>query len=138
MKLVNSYKLSVLISVMMIGTAFSLVKEHKDAEAQSVAPIPFAGELASVQICCNGLQFTTTGQYQSVAYGTFIMEWPRMIPNPDLGIGLYSWWSIVPTEKTIGSALPGGICQTVASECSVTNAVTWSVNQMGTTLITSQ
>ena len=138
MKTPFTYTFSILIAVMMVGTAFSLIKAQKYAEAQTLAPIPFGGQIATVELCCNGLQFTTTGQFQSPAYGTFIMEWAKMIPNPSLGLGLYSWWSIVPTEKVIGTAIAGGVCQTIASECSATTPVTWSVNQMGTTLITSQ
>lgn len=129
------YGTSVLIFCFLIGTSIHSIKEAREAEAVTVAPLPFGGQIASVEVCCNGIKFSTTGQYQSPIYGTFIMEWPKMIPNPAIGLGLYSWWSITSSEKTIGSAIPSGVCITVASECETSQAVTYSVNQMGTTLI---
>lgn len=137
MKIQNTYKLSLILCVMLISSAWTLVKTSGKAEAQSVTTIPFAGQIATIKLCCNGLEFTTTGQYQSVAYGTFIMEWQKMIPNPGLGFGLYSWWSLIPGEKVLGSVTPGGKCLTIASECEVTTPVTWSVNQVGTTLLSA-
>ncbi len=129
------YFSSITLSLLMIATALVFSKETEKAEAQAVTTIPFAGQIATINLCCNGIEFTTTGQYQSIAYGNFIMEWYKMIPVPSVGLGLYSWWSILPGEKVLGSAIPGGVCLTVASECAVTTPVAWSVNQMGTTLI---
>ena len=135
MRLPASYLFSITASAILIYAAIIMANNAKEAEAVTIAPIPFAGQIATVNLCCNGIEFVTTGQYQSVAYGNFIMEWYKMIPNPALGLGLYSWWSILQTEKVVGSATPGGICLTIASECSVSTPVAWSVNQMGTTLI---
>lgn len=114
-----------------------MVKEIERAEAQSVAQIPFAGQLSKVELCCNGIKFSMTQQYQTVARGTFIMEWYKMVPNPLLGWGLYSWWALVSGEKVVGGATPGGVCLTVASECETSQAVQFSVNQVGTTLISA-
>ena len=135
MKIKNAYNLSLILCVILIGIAYSSVKIHNKAEAQSVTAIPFAGQIATVRLCCNGIEFVTTGQYRSVAYGNFIMEWWKMPPKPQLGLGLYSWWSLLPGEKVLGSAIPAGVCSTVESECSVTTPVAFSVNQVGTTLI---
>jgi hypothetical protein len=135
MKKAPLYFSSITLSLLMIAAALVFSKQTEKAEAQAVTIVPFAGQIATVELCCNGIEFTTTGQYQSVAYGTFIMEWYKMIPVPAAGLGLYSWWSILPGEKVLGSALPGGVCLTVASECSTSIPVVWSVNQMGTTLI---
>jgi len=134
----NIYILSVLVSLTLIMSSIALVdKVAKKAEAATESGIiPFAGQISYVSLCCNGIEFSTTGQYQSVAYGTFIMQWPMMFPDPDLGMGLYSWWSILPTEKVIGNVTTGGQCLTVASECETTTPVTYSVLQMGTTLLT--
>lgn len=132
MRLPASYLFSIATSAILICVAIVMANNAKEAEAIGV--IPFAGQIATVNICCNGIEFITTGQYQSLAYGNFIMEWYKMTPNPAIGWGLYSWWSILPTEKVLGSATPGGVCLTVASECSVATPVLWSVDQMGTTL----
>ena len=131
----KTYALSIILVVMMIGTAFSLVKDHKEAEAVTIAPIPFAGTLGSMMLCCNGLQFSLSGTYQTVARGTFIFPWQNMIPIPTIGWGLYSWWSLIPGETVLGSATPGGVCITIVSECEVSTSVNYSVNQMGTTLL---
>lgn len=134
MRLPASYLFSITTSAILICVAIIMANNAKEVEAVTIAPIPFAGQIATVNLCCNGIVFVTTGQYKSVAYGSFIMEWSKMIPNPLLGLGLYSWWSILPTEKVLGSAIPGGVCLTIASECKTAIPVAWSVNQMGTTL----
>lgn len=135
MRTKKAYTLSILVVVIMIGIAFSLVKNHKEAEAITIAPIPFAGNLGSMMLCCNGLQFSLSGSYNTVARGDFIFQWQNMIPIPTIGWGLYSWWSLIPGETVLGSATPGGVCITVASECESSTSVNYSVNQMGTTLL---
>jgi hypothetical protein len=128
------YTSSLIIAAMFIGVAFKMVEAEK-VQAKDIIPIPLGGQIATTQMCCNGLQITLTGQYQSPALGTFIFEWYKMTPQPTIGWGLYSWWMPVSGEKTVGNATPGGVCQSISSECSTT-PVMYSINQMGTTLIT--
>lgn len=120
-------------ALLIYTSLFLAMNEKEEVHAQSYRT-PFAGQIASIMLCCNGLQFYTTGQYQSAAYGSFIMNWPTMIPVPQAGIGLYSYWAILPTEKVLGDSIIGGTCQTIVSECAATEPVNYTVMQMGTTL----
>lgn len=105
------------------------------AQVSTIVRTPFSGQIAQVEICCNGIKFSLTPQYQTVARGTFIMNWTSMTPVPSLGLGLYSWWSLIPGEKVLGDARAGGVCLTVASECYTSEPVTFDVYQVGTTLL---
>lgn len=124
--------LSIALSLGIVAATF-IYRSRADAQV-TPTPIPFGGQIATEVLCCNGIMFTLTPQYQSPARGTFIMEWPKMIPDPTLGIGLYQWWALAPSEVTLGDALPGGKCQTIDSECDTTIPVTYNVMQTGTTL----
>jgi len=130
--------LSIMCALIMVGWAInSVTVARKEAQAQVPVIVPFGGQIAAVGVCCDGVVFVLTGQYQSPAQETFIFPWPAMIPNPVLGTGLFSWWSIVPGEKVLGSAIPKGTCQTIVSACTVTVPVAFTVKQMGTTLLTA-
>lgn len=139
----TSYTLSLILATMMIGSAISVVKEHKIAEAQvveSTTNVPFTGKLTNVQLCCNGVQFSLSHPPLSIpqtSSGNFIFMWQNMIPIPAIGWGLYSWWSLAPSETLLGSVTPGGVCITIASECESSQTVQFMVNQAGTTLIPS-
>ncbi len=137
MKKRSLYLSSIALSTLMILAAIVFSRQPEKAQAETVTITPFAGQIIPIQLCCNGIEFTTTGEYQSVAYGTFIMEWYKMIPVPSAGLGLYSWWSFASGEKVLGSAISGGQCFTIASECETPITTTWSVNQMGTTLLSA-
>lgn len=132
------YSFSLMLVLIMIGWALnSVTVARKEAQAQVpvVTRIPFGGQIAAIEVCCDGIQFALTGQYQSPALGTFILPWINMTPNPIIGTGLFSWWSVIPSEKVLGSAIPGGTCQTIYSYCLATTPVAFTVMQMGTTLI---
>ncbi len=115
-------------------TLFGLYIPAHTIDASSIVRIPFAGQIASVMVCCNGIQFSTTGQYLSPAYGTFIMQWATMEPIPEVGLGLYSYWNLTSGEKVLGDGTYGGVCITIVSECESESTVTYTVLQAGTTL----
>lgn len=132
-------KISLLIAVMLIGSAISLTKIHKEAQAQiveSTINIPFTGELEIEEICCNGIIFELDHPPLSIprtSSGDFIFQWQNMIPIPALGWGLFSHYSLSDETTVVGSALSGGQCITIYSECESSDSVDFSVNQMGTT-----
>lgn len=128
-------KINLIVFAAFIGLLFHFGGISKEAEAQ-VTGFPFAGQIAEIEFCCNGIRFSTTGQYRSPIYGTFIMPWTNMIPNPDLGLGLYSQWALLPSEKVVGTAIPTGVCLSIASECTASIPVLFTVKQVGTTLLT--
>ncbi len=114
-------------------TAFGLMIPLKKANAE-IARVPFAGQISYFEVCCNGLLFYTTGQYLSPTYGSFIMNWATMEPQPEIGLGLYSYWNLTAGEKTLGDSIPGGVCVVVESECETTIPAINTVLQAGTTL----
>lgn len=131
-----TYFYSVGIAVLLIYTSFFLaLKKDKEAEAQISLRTPFATQISSIILCCNGLLFYGGGQLQSPAQGSFIFQWPNMIPIPAIGTGLYSWWSVMPSTKVLGDAIIGGTCQNISSYCAPNITANYSVMQMGTTAL---
>jgi hypothetical protein len=127
--------LSIFAATVLIGTIFLATNARKEAEAQVITAVPFAGKLSSIMVCCNGIQFSLTHPPLSIATGKFIFPWQNMIPIPTIGWGLYSWWSLTPGTTVLGDATPGGVCITIVSECESSQTVQYSVNKMGTNLI---
>ncbi len=136
MTLKTTITASVIVVTILLGTAYSLVKDHKEAQAQ-LSIVPFTGKIAKIELCCNGLKMSfiqpplTTLATQG---GEFIFQWQNMVPIPSIGWGLYSAWQLTPGTTVLGSGTPGGVCVTIASECSVTQPVSWSISQMGTNI----
>ncbi len=131
------YFYSIGFAALMIYTSLFLAMSKKAEAEAAMIRIPFAGQIATMLLCCNGLEFVTTGQYQSVAYGTFILPWTNMIPIPQAGIGLYSYWSVLPSEKVLGDSIAGGTCELITTYGCTSSAVLYTVLQMGTTAIPS-
>ncbi len=143
MRFTLNYTSSVLIAVMMIGSAYSLSKKAEEAEAQiveSTINVPFTGKLNIEEICCNGIIFSLDHPPLTTSLtskGEFIFQWQNMIPIPTIGWGLYSQWSLQEDTTVLGSALKGGSCITIASECESTESVDFSINQMGTNSVST-
>ena len=69
--------------------------------------IPFGGQIEQVQFCCNGGVLLQVGPPRS---GLFLFQ---------SGVSrLYAYWQIYRTGAwVLGTANPGGVCATAASEC---------------------
>lgn len=133
MNLKLAYTSSVIIAVMLMGTAYSLAKPEP-AEAV-ISIFPFAGKLQLEDVCCNGLVYSLDHPPLSALTtmtGDFIFQWQNMIPIPTIGWGLYSSWSLTDGTTVLGDAAPGGVCITIYSECESSDTVEFSINQMGT------
>lgn len=139
------------MAVIFCFITFLMNIKRTDAQLASiVSPIPFGTavlgpQITRVDVCCNGLFFTISGntasndpalatQYSKLV-GDYIFPWQNMSPVPESGLGFYQWWSVSEDSKVLGSKTPSGVCVTVESECESTESVDWTVQQMGTNLI---
>jgi hypothetical protein len=126
---------TVLICVVMLA---GFLIFSKKTSAQAIIPgVPFAGQIVVTQVCCNGIEFTLTPQYRTVARGLFFFPYANMPPRPHIGYGLYEWYSIITTALTVGRAHPpitnDDRCLTISTNCEVANpADNWTVLEAGT------
>jgi hypothetical protein len=132
-----------ILTSLVIAVCLIIGARSKQTDAQAMAAgargIPYGGRMATEVLCCNGFIFSLTPEKELASAAkpgtppnSFFFgdeKWPAV---PEIGIGMYRWWSPMIGNIILGDATPVGICLALPS-CTTVVKTKFDARKMGTT-----